>query len=567
MSTISRSPTVTSESLQQQSGRDFPDPEKQHVESPEGITTNLDQSSDSSGMNSTPKQNQPERTITGFRWFLVCVAIFSANFLYGLDTTIAADIQAAVSEEFENVSQLGWLGVGFGLGSTVAILPLGKAFGIFDTKWLYIACLVMFSAGSALCGAAPNMNAIIVGRVWAGAGGAGMYLGTLNLVSSTTTPREAAFYIAFEGFVYGGGAILGPVIGGLFADSGATWRWAFYLNLVIFAVTSPIYIFALPSLPQQPGTPFLEKLKRLDWLGIILFAGLYVCFVLAFTFGGAIWPWDDGRFLALVVLFVVFLAAFAITQHHAVLTTKTDRLFPCDFLGNLQLFLLWITIACGGAGLFVAIYYIPLYFLFVHGDTGTQAAIRLLPLVCFYVTAILVCGYGMPRTGHHMVWYLVSSLFLTAGGAAMYTIKVDSPASYTYGFSVLLGLGLTTSQAGYSVASHLVKSERVPEVIQFLNISQGQSQMLGLCIASAIFQSKAFDGMKAVLDGHGFSTDEILAAIAGSRSKVFESISPELRRRCLDVLVSTISDIWIMVIAAGALMTICSFFLSRKRFL
>ena len=120
---------------------------------------------------------EPQREVTGFRWVLVCVAIFSANVLYGLDTTIAADIQASVSETFGNVTQLGWLGVGFTLGSTVAILPLGKAYGIFDTKWIFISCLTMFAAGSALCGAAPSMNVIIVGRVWAGAGGAGMYLG------------------------------------------------------------------------------------------------------------------------------------------------------------------------------------------------------------------------------------------------------------------------------------------------------------------------------------------------------------------------------------------------------
>lgn len=136
-----------------------------------------DQISDDGSESAEPKAPQAERNIRGFRWFLVCVAIFSANFLYGLDSTIAADLQAAVSEEFDNVSQLGWLGVGFGLGSTVFILPLGKAFGIFDTKWLYIACLVMFAAGSALCGAAPSMSALIVGRIWAGAGGAGMYLG------------------------------------------------------------------------------------------------------------------------------------------------------------------------------------------------------------------------------------------------------------------------------------------------------------------------------------------------------------------------------------------------------
>lgn len=125
----------------------------------------------------TGEETERRRTVTGVRWILVCVAIFSANVLYGLDTTIAADIQAFVSETFDNVTQLGWLGVGFTLGSTVAILPLGKAFGTFDAKWVFLSCLTMFAAASALCGAAPSMNAIIVGRVWAGAGGAGMYLG------------------------------------------------------------------------------------------------------------------------------------------------------------------------------------------------------------------------------------------------------------------------------------------------------------------------------------------------------------------------------------------------------
>lgn len=140
---------------------------------PDACTLRDDENQTPSGEEDT----EPKRQVTGFRWFLVCVAIFSANILYGLDTTIAADIQAAVSEAFDNVTQLGWLGVGFTLGSTVAILPLGKAFGIFDAKWVFVGCLTMFAAGSALCGAAPSMNAIIVGRVWAGSGGAGMYLG------------------------------------------------------------------------------------------------------------------------------------------------------------------------------------------------------------------------------------------------------------------------------------------------------------------------------------------------------------------------------------------------------
>lgn len=126
---------------------------------------------------SEAKEPIEQRSIVRFRWFLVCFATFSANLLYGLDTTIAADLQGAVSTTMNNITQLGWLGVGFPLGSTVAILPIGKAYSMFDAKWLFIGSLVNFAAGSALCGAAPTMAALIVGRVWAGVGGAGMYLG------------------------------------------------------------------------------------------------------------------------------------------------------------------------------------------------------------------------------------------------------------------------------------------------------------------------------------------------------------------------------------------------------
>ncbi|KAK7737327.1 hypothetical protein SLS53_006630 [Cytospora paraplurivora] len=444
---------------------------------------------------------EPKRHITGIRWLLVCVAIFSANILYGLDTTIVADIQGAVSVTFNNVTQLGWLGIGFTLGSTVAILPLGKAYGVFDNKWIFTGCLINFAAASALCGAAPNMQAMIVGRVWAGVGGAGMYLGTLNLVTVLSTPKEQPFYIGLTGFSYGSGCILGPIVGGAFADSSATWRWAFYLNLCVFGAMSPVYLFLLPSLSRRPESSFFQHLLALDWLGSMLTVGLYVSFTIAFTFGGVLWDWSDGRTIALIVVFGVLTVAFCLTQHLSFLTNEMDRLFPCDLLADPQLVLLYIIMACGGATLFVSLYYIPLYFLFVYGDSGTEAAVRLLPYICFYVATILLCGAFMGRTGWHNIWFLFSGLCLTAGGATMNTIKIDTPVANLYGYIVLLGLGMATSQAGYAVGTHLVPKERAAELLQFLNISQGQSQLIGLVIASAVFQTQAFDGLKAILGG------------------------------------------------------------------
>ena len=52
-------------------------------------------------------------------------------------------------------------------------------YGQFDTKWLYISCVCIFEIGSAVCGAAPSMTALIIGRAICGLGGTGMYTGVL----------------------------------------------------------------------------------------------------------------------------------------------------------------------------------------------------------------------------------------------------------------------------------------------------------------------------------------------------------------------------------------------------
>lgn len=106
---------------------------------------------------------------------------------------------------------LPWIGTGFALGS-MAILPWGKAYGVFNMKWIYLFNILLFEVGSALCGAAPNMTALIVGRVVAGVGGSGMYSGTLTYVSVLTAHEEKPAYMAGSTVVWGIGSVLGPVV-------------------------------------------------------------------------------------------------------------------------------------------------------------------------------------------------------------------------------------------------------------------------------------------------------------------------------------------------------------------
>ena len=92
----------------------------------------------------------------------------------------------------------------FMIGGLAMIMPLGKLYNLFDAKWVYIASFILFLASSALCGGAPNMNAEIVGRVFAGAGGNGMYLGLLTLISVNTTDKERPAWISLRQVFHSG---------------------------------------------------------------------------------------------------------------------------------------------------------------------------------------------------------------------------------------------------------------------------------------------------------------------------------------------------------------------------
>ena len=102
----------------------------------------------------------------------------------------------------------------------------------FNVKKLYIFSIILFEVSSAICGGASSMDLFIFGRALNGLGGAGMYQGSLTLISLLTTTQERPIYMSWCSFVWGLGTVLGPLVRGGFAESSLTWRWAFYINLV-----------------------------------------------------------------------------------------------------------------------------------------------------------------------------------------------------------------------------------------------------------------------------------------------------------------------------------------------
>lgn len=516
---------------------------------------------------STEPEGAKSRTIRGVRWFIVCSSLNIACFLYGLDTTIAADVQGPVTKEFGQVEKLSWIGAGFPLGSVCVILLLGTLLNTFNMKWIFIASVLLFEAGSALCGAAPGMNALIVGRVMAGAGGSGIYLGSLQYYALMTDDKERGFYMSLIGLFWGVGAVLGPVIGGAFSVSSATWRWAFYINLVIGAISAPAYIFYLPSIRPMQGISVGKRMATIDFAGFILGSGMWVSFLLAFTMAGGEWPWNDGRTIATFVVFGVILVVYVLQQAFSVLTTPARRAFPGHLLRDRTQVLLYIVTAAGTTSLFVLVYYIPIYFQFVNNDAALMAAVRLLPFIVVGVTANLVSGSLLHLIRVYMVLYIIAGFFLTLGGALLMVYLTPSTSTATiYGLTVIVAVGSGLSMVtGYTVATFTTKPEDAGAGLRMQNVAQIGGQVIALAVAGQIYQSTAIRKLSVLLAGQGFSATEIKGGVAGTQSTLFQTLDGELRDEAVLAVSQAMQMTFVMVPVAGGVMLIAALCMKREK--
>ncbi|KAF4634581.1 hypothetical protein G7Y89_g3528 [Cudoniella acicularis] len=363
-------------------------------------------------------------------------------------------------------------------------------------KYLMIGSVLLFEIGSAVCGVAPTMNAMIVGRVIAGSGGVGMYLGALTYNSVFTSMKERPIY-----------------------------------NAAIAALVAPVYIFLFPRYNSKPDVSGSTKLKQMDW-----------------------------------VVFGVFLFAYIFQQVYCIFTTAERRLFPVQILKSRTIVLLYIAYAAAAAGVFVSIYYIPLFFQFTRGDSAIKAAIRLLLFICIMIFFVMLAGGLLLVLGRYMPIYIIAGVFMTIGGVLMHTVDASTNTGAVYGYEVLVAIGAGLSlQVAYSVAVMKVKPEEVFGATGVMNVSQIGSAAIALSLANIIFQNVGFIKLRDALTGRSFSAEELRGALAGAKSTILASDDPNVQKLAIDAIVDTIGLIWILVIVTGAVSIVSGAFMKREK--
>jgi MFS family permease len=149
-------------------------------------------------------------------------------------------------------------------------LLMGKVYKFYPVKPVCLASVTVFEIGSAVCGAAPGSNSFIAGRAIAGLGSSGIFADDMVILFHAVPLRQRPIYQGCFGAIFAVASVIGPLLGGVFTDK-MTWRWCFYINLPVGAVSIIVTALLLKLNNQKleataPGRPFSKipiQLKQL----------------------------------------------------------------------------------------------------------------------------------------------------------------------------------------------------------------------------------------------------------------------------------------------------------------
>ncbi|KAL8788072.1 MAG: hypothetical protein Q9195_007486 [Heterodermia aff. obscurata] len=307
-----------------------------------------------------------------------------------------------------------------------------------------------------------------------------------------------------------------------------------------------------------------KRLFEIDWVGAVLNAGAVIALIMGVSFGGGLYAWSSSQCIGLFVCSGVLWILFIIQQALTLFTTEENRLFPVEYLRSREMNILFAQTASAVSVVYIPLYFVPLYFQFARADSAFEAAIRLLPLVSLQVAGTLLCGALMNRVGYYVPWYIAGGILCLIGGALLHIVKINTPTSAIYGYSVLVGLGSGLYvQAGYPIAQLKVNSASIPRVVAFIGYGQIAGITLALTVSNSVFLNEATNKIARLLPAVPKAV--VQQAITGTRTASFQDIRSADRVLVLEAIVQSIGNVYGMVIAAGSLTTVLSLFMSFEK--
>lgn len=430
-------------------------------------------------------------------------------------------------------------------------LFLGRVYTFYSPKIVFLTCIGIFEVGSTICGAAPNSPVFIVGRAVAGLGAAGIFSGAIVLQIGVVPLHKRPVYTSLNGAIFGISSVVGPLIGGAFTTD-VSWRWCFYINLPVGAVTIVILTFILKApAPKNPDLNIKQQISQLDPFGTAVFVPAIVCLLLAMQWGGSTYSWQNARVIVLLILFGMLLITFIFIQRWK----GTTATIPPHIIKQRSVAAGLLTTICMGGSMMSMVYYLPLWFQAIKGVSAVKSGIMIIPTVLALVIGSILAGGLTQRFGYYVPFLYLAAVLVPISTGLFTTFTTTTGHAKWIGYQVLMGFGIGVGMQQSSMAAQTVLSRQpkdVPTGVSLMFFGQQLGGSIFVSVGQNVLSNKLIKGLiDAAVPGLSPST-VLDAGATGIRSVV----DPKYLEAVLKAYNAAVTDVFYVAVGVSCVLIV-----------
>lgn len=454
---------------------------------------------------------------------VVTIGLMAAIAVAALDSTVVGTAMPTIIGQLGGLSEYAWVFSAYLLVSTTTVPLYAKLADIYGRKPVFMFGLVLFVAGSALCGLSGSMLELIAFRALQGLGAGALQPISFTIAGDIFESRQRARMQGFFSGIWGVSAIVGPAVGGLVTTT-VGWPWVFELNI-------PVGILAGVIIWRGFHERFERRPHRVDWAGAVLLSGSIVLLLLAVSEGGSFFGWTSPAMAGMLAGSVALLVLFV---RHARRTVE-----PLVDLELLRAPIIRAGLGIGtlaGITMFGLTTYVPPMVQGVHGGTAVDAGIAVAAMSIGWPIGSVVAGRLLGRLGARPI-VVTGTVLLVLGSVLVTQLGRFDSLAYATGACAVTGLGMGLSSTTLLVVIQgAVAWQRRATATGLVQFSRTIGGAVGVGVMGGILAAFVGGASSAILDPVARGSLDA-AALAAGRASLADGLG---------------IIYWLMVVTAGA---------------